>query len=380
MDFTAKPEARFRKLLVELQSLLELNDANLPQRLYEKRQETPPDKLVHSLIEYQAKKTPETVAVQFEHTSSVTYRELNELSNAVARQLVCGRGAIIPICMERSINMIIALLAVMKAGAAYVLISPESPIERNRFIVEDTKAPFVLVSTSTQTGLKGTREIIVDNLLVDASYKNDDYSQNLNAYQSSSEIAYVIYTSGTTGHPKGVLLSHLAASTGLNALPRLEESERLKQLLCHSPVFSAAQRTILGTLTRGGTLYLASKEKITAGLADTIRKLQIESLEITPSMLQLINLAEFPKSVKRITLGGELAGPAIIEAWAGKVELWNAYGLSECTQVCFRGNSIILSSILIWSSSSICDPVSCPASAIQHLGSLRTVGAPDSPA
>lgn len=291
--------------------------------------------LVHALVEKQARLAPDAVALQFEQTATLTYGELNKLSNIVARQLVCGRGSIIPICMDRSINMIVALLAVMKTGAAYVIVSPETPSTRIEFILKDVRAPFLLVDLHNQ-GAAGVGKIpltVIDSLLDKREEKGHDFHANLDIHQAPSDIAYVIYTSGTLGNPKGVLLSHKAAVTGLEALPQSSGTKQPRQLLCHSPVFSAAQRTILGTLSRGGVLCLASKDSITLALRETVEKMQIENLEITPSMLRLMDPNQAPSSLKKITLGGEMLGPALIDLWSGKVELWSAYGLSECTQV-----------------------------------------------
>lgn len=323
------------KLLVEIQRFLDFHGLNLPQEIQDKRH-SPPVNLVHALFEDQAAKTPNAIAVQYEQESHMTYAQLNELANVVARQLVCGRGTIVPICMDRSINMILSLLAVMKTGAAYVLVSPEYPAARKQFIVQDTNAPFVLVDAANQ-GTVGERpgpsEVVIEKLIADAADNPASHRLNLDIHQSPSDLAYIIYTSGTTGRPKGAMLSHLAACSGLLALPRPEKNSSLRQLLCHSPVFSAAQRTILGTLVRGGTLCLASKENVTTGLVKTIRDMKIESLEITPTMLRLLNPEQLPDPVKKITLGGESASPALVAAWADKVELYSAYGLSECTQV-----------------------------------------------
>ncbi|KAI1368161.1 hypothetical protein F5Y08DRAFT_10285 [Xylaria arbuscula] len=296
----------------------------------------PKPSLVHSLFEAQVARSPNSVAVEFEQTSHVTYREINELSNNVARQLVCGRGSIVPILMERSINMVVSLLAVLKTGAAYTLVSPESPPSRVRFIAEDTKAPFVLVDRAMQGQSGITAEIAIEDLLAQAKATDTDFASNLHVHQSPSDIAYVIYTSGSTGRPKGVLLSHKAAVTGLKALPRPNKSEQLRILLSHSPAFSAAQRTILGTLSRGGVLCLASKENITSWLFETIKKANVSSLEITPSMLQLLDPTQLPAAITRITLGGEPAGPSLVSKWAERVELYSGYGISECTQLNMR--------------------------------------------
>lgn len=329
------------KLLAEIQRFLDLHGLSLmPQEVPDKRRHPSGANLVHALFEDQAAKTPHAVAVQFEQESHMTYAQLNELANAVARQLVCGRGTIVPICMDRSINMIVSLLAVMKTGAAYVLVSPEYPLARKQFILQDTNAPFVLVDAINQGtvgggsgGRPGPSEVVIEKLIADAADNPASHRLNLDYHQSPSDLAYIIYTSGTTGRPKGAMLSHLAACSGLLALPRPEKHSPLRQLLCHSPVFSAAQRTILGTLVRGGTLCLASKENVTTGLIQTIRDMKIESLEITPTMLRLLTPEQLPESIKKITLGGESVSTGLAAVWADKVELYSAYGLSECTQV-----------------------------------------------
>ncbi|KAB2573477.1 Nonribosomal peptide synthetase 7 [Lasiodiplodia theobromae] len=292
--------------------------------------------LLHSLLETQANKYPERIAVQFEDVPGLSYNQLNGMANSVARKLLCGRGAIIPIAMERSISMVVAVLAVLKTGAAYVLLSPDAPIARNQFIVEDVKAPFVLVDETTTGQFNSSLEMPITRLVQRAIKAPPAHFSNLNLYQSPSDIAYVIYTSGTTGQPKGVLLSHLAATTGISAMSTPNGSEPPRQLLCHSPNFSAAQRTILGCLCRGGTLCLASKENITLGLFKTLREMNVNSLEITPSMLMLHDPATLPSNVKSITLGGEPVSSALIDAWADKVSLTSAYGLSECTQLNMR--------------------------------------------
>lgn len=296
------------------------------------------DGLVHSLFERQAKKNPNAIAVQFENQDELTYQQLNEAANGVARQLSWARNTIVPIAVSRSINLVVALLAVLKAGAAYVLLSADSPSERNRFIVNDTKALFVITDSTTEGSFKPMQEACIEDLVTVSQEMSPKYRTNVNNYQDPSDTAYVIYTSGTTGHPKGVILSHSAAHTGISALPGLDPSQSFRQLLCHSPIFSAAQRTILGALCRGGRLCLASKENITLYLSDTIEEMGISSLEITPSMLKLIDASNVPSAIKRITLGGEAVGPELVETWAEKVELISAYGLSECTQVCGSGS------------------------------------------
>ena len=146
--------------------------------------------LIHRLVEQQAEIIPDAPAVQYEGDFPVTYRELNMLANAVARQIVCGRGMYIPICISRSVSMIIAMLGVLKTGAAYVLLSEDVPAVRNLFIVNEVRAPFIITDKTTQDNFSGS--ILVEELLAGA---NDYDRNNLNIYQAPSDIAYIIYTS-----------------------------------------------------------------------------------------------------------------------------------------------------------------------------------------
>jgi len=88
--------------------------------------------------------------LQFEGDAPMTYWELNKRANAVARQLVCGRGTYVPVCVSRSVNLVITILAILKTGAAYVLLSDDTPLERNRFIMKDIQAPFIITDITTR--------------------------------------------------------------------------------------------------------------------------------------------------------------------------------------------------------------------------------------
>lgn len=292
-----------------------------------------PNGLVHSLFEERARTSPEIIALQFGRSQSMTYKELNEVSNAVARLLVCGRGSFVPIAVQRSSQLVIALLAVLKTGAAYVILALDAPDQRNQYVVEDSRASFVITDENTKGRFPRSKEVDIGELVRRAIDMN---RQNLCIYQEPTEHAYLIYTSGTTGNPKGVLLSHRAVCSGLSTLSKFSSRKGFRQLLCHSPSFSAAQRTILGTLTRGGTLCLATKDDLTLRLKETITEMGITGLEITPSMLKLINPSDVSDTVTTITLGGEMVSPSLVDLWSNQVELVTSYGLTEVTQLNMR--------------------------------------------
>ncbi|KAI9778948.1 MAG: hypothetical protein M1835_004799 [Candelina submexicana] len=283
--------------------------------------------LVHTLVEIQADNNPESEAICYEGQSSITYAELNNLANRVARQLKTQRGDKVPVCMDRTPNFIVALLAILKTGAAYVVLDPESPQDRCDFIVSDVNASVVVVDGSSIG--KFANSVSIERLVSNASQFEDT---NLGVRQHPSEIVYVIYTSGSTGRPKGVLLEHQAATTGLDAFPTLPG---LRQLLFHNPVFSAAQRSIWSTLKQGGCLCLARKEKLSADISDMIKRMAVNVIDVTPSTASLIDPESVP-TLKRLTVAGELINPALLPIWMDRVELLNAYGLSENTQMNWR--------------------------------------------
>lgn len=155
---------------------------------------------VQKLFEEQVERTPDAPAAQFELDAPLSYVELNKLSNRVARQLPAGRGSFVPVCVQRSLNLVVALLSILKTGAAYVTLDPETPRDRNMFIVNDVSADFVVVDRSTAG--RFPHEIIIEDVIESSKHARDT---NLIRACDPSDPVYVIYTSGSTGKPKGVL-------------------------------------------------------------------------------------------------------------------------------------------------------------------------------
>jgi amino acid adenylation domain-containing protein len=277
----------------------------------------------------------EDPAVQFEDERSITFGELNLYANIIAQSTTIRKGTIIPICMDRSPALIACIWAILKSGAAYVILDPDGAVERNAFIVREVEAEIVLVDHNNARTF--TNGVVVDNLLE----RNDLPSLEENSVHEidSSSPAYIVYTSGSTGKPKGVVLSHGAAVNGIlnNSLSR---GTRL--LLFYNPIFSAAQRAILATLLNGGCLCLARKERLLTSLDEVLNKMKIEAVGLTPSSLSLLQNVETPY-LKQIAMTGEAVDADIVETWAARVDLRNSYGLSECTQLNF-GRSLTPSS------------------------------------
>jgi len=235
------------------------------------------DALIHELFERQGEHTPETVAVQYEG-KSMTYAQLNTRANQLAYRLLSlkdtsGEMLVSPdtrvaISVERSPEMVVGLLGILKAGAAYVPVDPAYPAERIEYMLRDSQARVLLtqrrlleyLSTPARAVGTGIEELV---LLDEESTYVDQPEQNIGREetgQTSSNLAYVIYTSGSTGLPKGVMVEHRQLDNLLLAIQRaygLTERDRVLQFV--SMAFDVAAQEIFGTLTSGATLVLRNE-------------------------------------------------------------------------------------------------------------------------
>jgi len=270
---------------------------------------------------------PYKVAIEDDKNNQLTFLELNGLANKLARVLLRTRGDVFPVCMDRSIDFIVTLLAILKTGSAYTVLDPDGPAERNLQIIQDSGAPVVLAQHNYMHMFE--KALDIDQALVQTcSCPND---KNLDIPIQTQDKCYIIYTSGSTGRPKGVILTHGAASTGM-AYHSLNGRDRW--LLFYNPTFSAAQRTMLSTLVHGGTLIVAPKDKVQTELPRLINEFKVDALGLTPSALSILHPSQVP-DLKQITLIGERIPESLVSQWAHHVELRNSYGLSECTQLNF---------------------------------------------
>ena len=225
----------------------------------------PHDKTVIDLFEEQARLTPHAVAVVFED-QQLTYKELNEYSNRLAHYLhskEVKEETLIPICIERSLHMIIGILGVLKAGAAYVPVDSEYPEERIRYILEDTGATIAISSNETKLKLQNREGLEIIELDATLSVINQQPTTNVQVFVSTNNLVYVIYTSGSTGKPKGVMIEHrgllnlsLAQADGFQLKPGM------KTLQFAAFGFDASCSEIFTTLLSGGCLVLPQKKDL----------------------------------------------------------------------------------------------------------------------
>ncbi|WP_224995131.1 amino acid adenylation domain-containing protein, partial [Cesiribacter sp. SM1] len=294
----------------------------------------PGDKTLVDLFEEQAARTPGAVAVIFEE-EALTYQELDERSNQLAHYLQ-KRGVtaetLVPICIDRSLEMIIGLLGIQKAGGAYVPMDPAYPQERIEYMLEDTAARLLISSRSHAARFAETAAAVV---LLDSQWEEiaKEPAEKAATTLQPSNLAYVIYTSGSTGKPKGVLVEHGSVVNLVYYQSqefRIQGSDKIIQVSNY--VFDASVEQIFLALSNGASLVLVPKEVLLdpAALAQLVHEQQVTHLHATPSLLQQLKPQKFDH-LKRVIAGGEACPVALAEAWNGFATFYNEYGPTETT-------------------------------------------------
>ncbi|MCP4157998.1 MAG: amino acid adenylation domain-containing protein, partial [bacterium] len=283
----------------------------------------------------------------------LTYRELNEKSNHLASllqskgvkpgQTGSGTGTIIAIMAERSIEMIIGLLGILKAGAAYLPVDPGYPQERINYMLKDSNAEIVIkeLKESEEIGefdalAKGIKIIDIHTIYRHlSSTEPQPPAPNANhpAAPPASCPAYVIYTSGTTGRPKGVLIEHssvvnLALSQARRF--RIDTSERIMQFSSLS--FDASVEQVFISLFSGAVLVLVDKETLLGGdkFNDYMNKQAVTHLHAVPSFLVTLEPRKI-RGLKRMIAGGDVCPPELAARWIPQCDFYNEYGPTETT-------------------------------------------------
>ncbi|WAK02503.1 amino acid adenylation domain-containing protein [Methylobacter sp. YRD-M1] len=306
----------------------------------ETRAEYPRRACIHELFEAQVKKTPQATAAVFQG-QSLSYEMLNAEANRLAHYLRSrgiGPEMRVGICLEESPELLIGLLAVLKAGAAYVPIDPGYPKERQLYLLKDADIGFLL----TRSGLAdviayGDTEIIC--LDRRDSYYHNYKVQNPVPAAVAANTAYVIYTSGSTGKPKGVMVSHRNVVHSTWARLRYYEEPVGCYLLLSSFAFDSAVAGIFWTLSQGGCLCLPddSQSKDPLSLGELVERHQVKHLLALPSLYAAM-LAHIPAvrlaSLKTVIVAGEACPDKVVRRHAAslpEVLLFNEYGPTEAT-------------------------------------------------
>ena len=299
-------------------------------------------KTIAELFETQAEKTPNNIALVFEG-QTLTYKELNEKANQLAhylRKTGITNNQIIAILVNRSFEMIIAILAVLKSGGAYIPVDPDYPDDRIAYMLEDSKANLILTQKSINKNLDSNKIFIdLDN---EALYSGD--TNNLENISNSDDLSYVIYTSGSTGKPKGVMLTQQSFANLYYGV--LDKVKFLQDDFQHSIVsittisFDIFAFESIISLTRGLKVFITNniEQKVTQKLEKLIVENNIEIIQTTPSTMNfhidsLTNKNSF-SNLKYVILAGEQLPLSLvnkIKQISPNVTIYNGYGPSETT-------------------------------------------------
>ena len=299
----------------------------------------PSETCLHELVEAQAARTPRATAVMFEG-DAISYTTLNARANQLAHLLRArgvSRDVFVAVCLERSIDMVVALLGILKAGGAYVPLDPTYPIERLQFMLNEAAAP-VLVTTSdlsSRLRMDSARPLYLDT---ESALLSAESSANLQIVSTPDSLAYVIFTSGSTGNPKGVMVPHRAIVNHMRwmqgAFP-LTADDRVLQRTPYS--FDASVWEFWAPLVAGAVLVMAPsvpRFQPTA-VMEMIEANRITVLQLVPSLLGL--LLDVPDlsscaSLRRVFCGGERLPVDLQDRFFSRLDasLHNLYGPTEC--------------------------------------------------
>ncbi|MCG7317691.1 non-ribosomal peptide synthetase [Brevibacillus laterosporus] len=319
--------------LSEIDILTEAEKQQVIKEFNDTQAEFSSDQTIQQLFEHQVKRRPDEVAVVFEQ-DQLTYQELNEKANQLAR-LLRQKGVLpnqlVGIMVERSLDMVIGTLAILKSGAAFLPIDPEYPEDRIRYMIEDSQAKWVVAQPH-----------LMDKVECDAEYINvSDHilsgiaSTNLLPNSQSTDLAYVIYTSGTTGKPKGVMLEH----TGITNLKvffensfGISEQDCIGQFASNS--FDASVWEMFMALVTGARLTIISKEKITDFMRfeNYVSKQGVTVLTLPPTYVIHLDPERLP-TLRTLITAGSATSFGLVDKWKDKVTYINAYGPTE-TSIC----------------------------------------------
>jgi amino acid adenylation domain-containing protein len=300
---------------------------------------------IHQCFERQVVRCPRAIAV-VDGATRLSYAELNDSANRLARHLTTlgvGPEVMVGICLGRSYELIVAILAVLKAAGAYVPLDPDYPTDRLSFMMRDAALPIVITKASTREQLTFSESCRVVCLDAERANIEEQSSHNLTNSANSESLLYVIYTSGSTGQPKGVMVTHHNVVRLFDVLaPILNFSADDVWSFYHSPAFGYSAWEIWGALVHGGRLVIVPPEARIAptALREFLKKEAVSVLSLTPSAFRQIMLDSAFASdasvhtLRMIALSGEGVVGADLGRWFAchredRPEIVDTYAITE---------------------------------------------------
>ncbi len=296
--------------------------------------EFPASDRLHDFVARQAKRTPDAPAVVF-GDQRLTYRDLNARANQLARYLVkrgAGPEVLVGIYCERTADMLVAILGVIKSGSAYVPLDPNYPEERVRYILEDANAPIVVTQKSLADSLPSFSG---QRICIDADWPlvSQELQENPVTTVEPGNLAYVLFTSGSTGRPKGVAIEHRSVATFIHWANTVFSPQELAGVLLSTSIcFDLSVFEIFVTWSAGGKIILAENALYLSTLP---AKNEVTLINTVPSaMAELVRMDGVPDSVKVVNLAGEALPEVLVEqiyANTAVKKVYNLYGPTEDT-------------------------------------------------
>jgi amino acid adenylation domain-containing protein len=303
-------------------------------------------KRLHEIFEDKTRQFANRVAVRFGN-ERITYRELNDRADSLAKRLTAMGAAgdvLVGLCIERSVELIVGMLGILKAGAAYVPIDPAYPQKRVEFIVEDCGTEVVVTTAKDARRLESSRCRIA---MIDGQSEQVERVADAEPARregSDRDLAYVIYTSGSSGTPKGVLVEHYNVTRLFDATREWFHFDQHDiWTMYHSISFDFSVWEIWGALLHGGTLVIVPTQIVRSPelMQELIRNEAVTVLCQTPSAFDQLVAAEMRRPaatypLRQIILGGEALNLEVVRRWmkrygSDKPQLVNMYGITETT-------------------------------------------------
>jgi amino acid adenylation domain-containing protein len=315
-------------------SMMSFEEKSMIDAINDTSTEYPRDKTIIQLFEDQVNLFPDKTAVVFKNRS-LTYRQLNEKTNQLARVLRNSNvtsNVPVGILVDKSVEMIVGILGILKAGGAYVPIDPEYPVQRKNFIMKDSGCSLLVTRDKYfSENIEG-----VVKLSLDSSDSYDADTSNVDVINKSSDLAYIIYTSGTTGLPKGTLIPQRGVVRLVRNTNYVDFTSEDRVLQTAAVVFDASTEEIFGALLNGATLYIVDKASLLdpVELGEILAKNNITIADFSSALFAQIaeSHSDIFCKLKTILLGGEvLSAPHANKARKNNPQLTlvNAYGPTE---------------------------------------------------